>query len=70
MGEKSGLKVLVSDGTQVGRSGVWTDNVVYPEVLDQRQGTARSRVRGVSRGRRGGRGIGRGRGRTRGSRMR
>ena len=49
LGEKNGLKILVPDGAQVGRSGVWTGNVIYTEVLDEREETARSRVRGVSR---------------------
>jgi hypothetical protein len=25
---------LVTDGVYQGKTGVWTDNVVYPEVLD------------------------------------
>ena len=34
VGEKSGLRILVTDGNYQRKSGVWTDNVVYPEVLD------------------------------------
>ena len=42
----------------LGRSGVCTDNVVYPELLFERENMARIRVMGVSRGRRRGRGRG------------
>ena len=34
VGAKSGLRILVTDGVYQGKTGVWTDNVVYPEVLD------------------------------------
>ena len=34
VGEKSGLRILVTDGNYQRKPGVWTDNVVYPEVLD------------------------------------
>ena len=34
VGAKSGLRILVTDGVYQGKPGVWTDNVVYPEVLD------------------------------------
>ena len=47
MGAKSGLQILVPDGAQVGRSRVWTDNVVYVEILDDREETAKTMV-GVS----------------------
>ena len=33
VGEKSGLRILVTDGTYQGKPGEWTDKVVYPEVL-------------------------------------
>jgi hypothetical protein len=31
---KSGLRIMVTDGVYQGKTGVWTDNVVYTEVLD------------------------------------
>jgi hypothetical protein len=34
VGAKSGLRILVTDGVYQGKTGVWIDNVVYPEVLD------------------------------------
>jgi ATP-dependent DNA helicase PIF1 len=34
VGTKSGLRILITVGVYQGKTGVWTNNVVYPEVLD------------------------------------
>ena len=34
VGDSSALKILVKNGTFAYKTGVFTDNVVYPEVLD------------------------------------